>query len=58
MPAIQPYVIKPILSEQVGALLRERKVEQPLGYHRPAYPIGNREAGREVLVFGCAYSGG
>ena len=37
MPAIQPYIIEPIW-EQFRALLPERKVDHPLGCHRPRIP--------------------
>ena len=55
MPAIQPYIIDPIW-EQFCALLPERKVDHPLGCHRPR--IADRvifEKLVQVLVFGCAY---
>jgi transposase len=55
MPAIQPYILEPIW-EQFRALLPEREVNHPLGYHRPRIP--NRvvfEKLVQVLVFGCAY---
>ena len=55
MPAIPPYLIEPIW-EQFLALLPERRVEHPLGCHRPRIP--DRvifEKLVEVLVFGCAY---
>jgi transposase len=58
VPAIQPYIIEPIW-EQFAALLPERKTDHPLGCHRPRIP--DRvifEKLVEVLVFGCAYSGG
>jgi hypothetical protein len=58
MPAIQPYILEPIW-EQFCALLPEREVNHPLGGHRPRIP--NRvvfEKLVQVLVFGCAYSGG
>ncbi len=55
MPAIPPYIIEPIW-EQFCALLPERKIDHPLGCHRPRIP--DRvvfEKLVEVLVFGCAY---
>jgi transposase len=55
MPAIQSYLIEPIW-KQFCALLPERKVEHPLGCHRPRIP--DRivfEKLLQVLVFGCAY---
>ncbi len=55
MPALPPYLIEPIW-EQFIALLPERKVEHPLGCHRPRIP--DRvifEKLVAVLVFGCAY---
>ena len=55
MPAIQPYIIEPIW-EQFRALLPERKVDHPLGCHRPRIPdcvVFEKQV--EVLVFGCAY---
>ena len=55
MPAIQPYIIKPIW-EQFRALLPERKTDHPLGCHRQRIP--DRvvfEKLVEILVFGCAY---
>jgi len=55
VPAIQPYIIKPIW-EQFRALLPERKVDHPLGCHRPRIPdCVVFEKLVEVLVFGCAY---
>lgn len=55
MPALPPYLIEPIW-EQFSALLPERKVDHPLGCHRPRIPdrvvFGKLV---EVLVFGCAY---
>jgi transposase len=56
MPALQPYLIEPILWEQFSALLPERKTNHPLGSHRSR--ISDRtvfEKLVEVLVFGCAY---
>ena len=58
MPAIRPYIIKPIW-EQFRALLPERKTDHPLGCHRQR--ISDRvvfEKLVEILVFGCASSGG
>ena len=37
MPAIQSYFIEPIF-EQFRALLPERKVDHPLGCHKPRIP--------------------
>ena len=55
MPAIQSYFIEPIW-KQFCALLPERKVEHPLGYHKSRIP--DRvvfEKLLQVLIFGCAY---
>src|SRR5215210_1274924 len=55
VPALPPYLIEPIF-EQFSALLPERKVNHPLGCHRPRIP--DRvvfEKLVQVLVFGCAY---
>ena len=55
MPALPPYIIEPIW-QQFSALLPERKVDHPLGCHRPRIP--DRvvfEKLVQVLVFGCAY---
>ena len=55
MPAISRYIIKPIW-EQFRALLPERRVDHPLGYHRariPDYVLFEKLV--QVLVFGCAY---
>ena len=55
MPALPPYLIEPIF-EQFRALLPERKVDHPLGCHRPRIP--DRvvfEKLVQVLVFVCAY---
>ena len=55
MPALPPYNIEPIW-QQFSALLPERKVDHPLGCHRPRIP--DRvvfEKLVQVLVFGCAY---
>ncbi len=55
MPAIPPYIIEPIF-EQFRALLPQRKVDHPLGCHRPRIPdrvVFEKLA--QVLVFGCAY---
>src|ERR671910_623941 len=55
VPALKPYIIEPIW-EQFEALLPERKVDHPLGCHRPRIP--DRVVFyklMEVLVFGCAY---
>jgi transposase len=55
VPALQPYIIEPIF-EQFAVLLPERKVDHPLGCHRPRIPdqvIFEKLV--QVLVFGCAY---
>jgi transposase len=55
VPAASPYIIEPIW-DQFRALLPERKVDHPLGCHRPRIP--DRvvfEKLMQVLVFGCAY---
>jgi transposase len=55
VPAISPYIIEPVW-EQFRALLPDRKVDHPLGCHRPRIP--DRvvfEKLVQVLVFGCAY---
>lgn len=55
VPAIQSYFIEPIW-EQFLALLPEREVDHPVGYHRPRVP--DRivlEKLVEMLGFGCAY---
>jgi len=55
VPALQPYFFEPIF-EQFCALLPERKVDHPLGCHRPRIPdevIFEKLV--QVLVFGCAY---
>ncbi len=55
MPALPTYIIEPIW-QQFAALLPERKVNHPLGCHRPRVP--DRvvfEKLVQVLVFGCAY---
>ena len=55
MPAISRYIIKPIW-EQFRALLPERRVDHPLGCHRPRIPdYVVFEKLVQVLVFGCAY---
>jgi hypothetical protein len=55
VPAIKPYIIKPIF-EQFEALLPERRTNHPLGCHKPRSPdavvFGKLV---EVLAFGCAY---
>src|SRR5215213_3775817 len=54
VPALQPYIIEPIF-EQFCALLPERKVDHPLGCHRPRIPdhvVSDKLV--QVLVFGCA----
>jgi transposase len=56
VPALQPYIIQPIFFEQFCALLPERKVDHPLGCHRPRIPDHVVfEKLVQVLVFGCAY---
>jgi hypothetical protein len=55
VPAIQSYFIEPIW-KQFRALLPQRRVEHPLGCHKPRIP--DRivfEKLLQVLVFGCAY---
>lgn len=55
MPAIPAYIIDPIW-EQFEALLPEREVDHPLGYHNPRIPekvVFDKLV--QVLVFGCAY---
>jgi transposase len=55
VPALPPYLIEPIW-QQFSALLPERKVDHPLGCHRPRIP--DRvvfEKLVQVLVLGCAY---
>ncbi len=55
MPALPPYIIKPIW-EQFKALLPKREVHHPLGCHRSRIP--DRvvfEKLVQILVFGCAY---
>jgi transposase len=55
VPALPPYIIEPIW-QQFRALLPERKVDHPLGCHRPRIPdrvVFEKLA--QVLVFGCAY---
>jgi hypothetical protein len=37
MPAVPPYIIEPVW-EQFEALLPDRKVDHPLGCHRPRIP--------------------
>lgn len=55
MPALPPYLIEPIW-QQFCALLPQRYVSHPLGYHRPRIPDrGVFEKLVQVLVFGCAY---
>jgi hypothetical protein len=54
VPALQPYLIEPIC-QQFSALLPERRINHPLGCHRPRIP--DRiifEKLVEGLVFGCA----
>jgi transposase len=55
VPALRPYIIEPIW-EQFRVLLPERRVDHPLGCHRPRIPdyvVFKKLI--EVLVFGCAY---
>jgi transposase len=55
VPAIQSYFIEPIWA-QFSALLPTRKVEHPLGCHKPR--ISDKvvfEKLVQILVFGCAY---
>src|ERR671911_584961 len=55
MPALPPYLIEPIW-QQFCELLPERKVDHPLGCHRPRIPdrvVFDKLV--QVLVFGCAY---
>src|SRR5919106_4712693 len=55
MPAVSPYITEP-LWEQFRALLPERKVDHPLGCHRPR--ILDHVVFEKLLriqVFGCAY---
>jgi hypothetical protein len=55
VPAISPYIIEPIF-ERFCALLPQRKVDHPLGCHRPRIPDQVVfEKLVQVLVFGCAY---
>jgi transposase len=55
VPALQPYLIKPIW-EQFAALLPERQTNHPLGCHRSRIPARLVfEKLVQVLVFGCAY---
>jgi hypothetical protein len=55
VPAISRYIIEPIW-EQFHALLPERRVDHPLGCHRPRVPdYVVFEKLVQVLVFGCAY---
>ena len=57
MPAISAYIIEPIW-EQFVALLPERKIDHPLGCHRPRIPdYVVFEKLVQVLVFGCAHIG-
>ena len=56
MPAVPSSIIDPIW-EQFCDLLPTRKVDHPLGCHRPRVPdriVFDKLA--QVLVFGCAYS--
>jgi transposase len=55
VPALPPYIIEP-LWQQFAALLPKRKVNHPLGCHRPRIPDRVLlEKLVQVLVFGCAY---
>ena len=55
MPALPPYIIEPIW-QQFVALLPARRVDHPLGCHRPRIPDQVVfEKLVQVLVFGCAY---
>jgi transposase len=55
VPALPPYIIKPIW-HQFEALLPERRIDHPLGCHRPRIPDGVAfEKLVQILVFGCAY---
>jgi hypothetical protein len=55
VPALEPYIIEPIW-EQFQALLPEREIDHPLGYHKPRIP--DRlvfEKLVQILVFDSAY---
>src|SRR5215208_7173372 len=55
VPALPPYLIEPIW-QQFRALLPERKVDHPLGCHRPRIPDrAVFEKLVQILVFGCVY---
>jgi hypothetical protein len=55
VPAISRHIIEPIW-EQFHALLPERRVDHPLGCHRPRVPdYVVFEKLVQILVFGCAY---
>jgi len=55
VPAISRYIIEPIW-EQFHTLLPERRVDHPLGCHRPRIPdYVVFEKLVQILVFGCAY---
>jgi transposase len=57
VPALSPYINFEPIWEQFRVLLPERKVDHPLGCHRPRIPdccvVFKKLV--EVLVFGCAY---
>jgi len=55
VPALPPYLIEPVF-ERFEALLPERKMDHPLGCHRPRVPdrvVFEKLVG--VLAFGCAH---
>jgi hypothetical protein len=55
VPALPPYIIEPIW-QQFVALLPARRVDHPLGCHRPRIPdCVVFEKLLQTLVFGCAY---
>ena len=56
MPALEPYLIEPILWQQFKALLPERCTDHPLGCHRSCVPERVVfEKLVQLLVLGCAY---
>ncbi len=55
MPAIQPYIIEPILWEQFRALLPEREIDHPLGCHRRRIP--DRVVFEKLVHDQAAFSG-
>jgi hypothetical protein len=58
VPALPPYIIEPVW-QQFRALLPERETNHPLGCHRPRIPDHVVfEKLVQILVFGCASSGG